>query len=125
MKKYALIVDDDKFARLIHANLLVNTEYTILEAENGKEAVHQFLTYQEKLDIILMDFNMPEMNGADATREIRSIERVSKSRPLCIIGITANANSDVRASCFDAGMDDVINKPVVASQLSKYFKRVI
>jgi CheY-like chemotaxis protein len=77
-------------------------------AENGLEAVNR--CKRRQYDMVLMDVQMPEMNGMDATREIRKLGGRNETMP--IIGLTANAEMDTRLECAEAGMNDVIAKPI-------------
>ncbi|HEX7808745.1 MAG TPA: response regulator, partial [Thermoanaerobaculia bacterium] len=83
---------------------------------NGREAVDAF----ERIpyDVILMDCQMPELDGFDASRAIRERERQSGARPIRIIALTANAMESDRERCLAAGMDDYLSKPVKVEDLS-------
>jgi len=90
-------------------------------AANGKEAIHMLdlMPY----DLVFMDCQMPEMNGYEATREIRRIE--NGSRRVRIVAMTAEAVSGTRDRCLAAGMDDFISKPVTAEDLIAAIERCI
>jgi len=96
----------------------------ILEAENGKVAIEKYREFNPNL--ILMDVQMPEMDGLDATTEIRKQEQAS-GKHVPIIALTAAALKEEMESCYQAGMDDFITKPVDAKKLKaildKYFQR--
>jgi len=111
--KKVLIVDDDIRNIYSLTNVLEEEGLDCLTAENGKAAV-QMLAETPGIDIVLMDVMMPEMDGYDATREIRSKARFSK---LPIIGLTAKAMKGDREKCLNAGMSDYITKPVNIEQL--------
>ena len=83
-------------------------------AANGREAIEmiEMLPY----DLIFMDCQMPEMNGYEAAAEIRRRQR--KEWPVTIIAMTAQATTDSRARCIEAGMDDFIAKPIVLKELT-------
>lgn len=76
-------------------------------AEDGRQAVS--LAQQQAFDLVLMDMQMPNLNGLDATREIR---RASLNTDTPILALTANAFEQDRLACFEAGMNDHITKPV-------------
>jgi CheY-like chemotaxis protein/CHASE3 domain sensor protein/putative methionine-R-sulfoxide reductase with GAF domain len=111
--KIVLIVDDDIRNIYSLTNVLEEEGLSCLIAENGKVAV-QMLKEQRGIDIVLMDVMMPEMDGYDATKEIRNIDKFSK---LPIIGLTAKAMKGDREKCLNAGMSDYITKPVNIEQL--------
>ncbi len=85
----------------------------VIEALNGVDTVTLYLN--EKPDIILMDVQMPEMDGYDATRKIREIE-TGKKTP--IIALTAGSMRADKEKCYEAGMDDFVSKPIVNNSLS-------
>ncbi|UII21340.1 PAS domain-containing hybrid sensor histidine kinase/response regulator [Fulvivirga ligni] len=100
-----LLVEDNEFNRLLATTLLTNHGAQVTEASEGKEATG--LVKAQSFDIILMDIQMPVMNGYDSTKYIR--EHISKTIP--IIAQTANAVKGEDVKCFEAGMDDYITKP--------------
>ncbi len=63
------------------------------------------------LDLVLMDLLMPQMDGLEASRRIRAFEKESQIQPVPIIALTAHADSDIRSSCLDAGLDGCVSKP--------------
>ena len=105
-----LVVEDIETNRITARTLISRLGYAIDEAEDGKQAVkkHGRLPY----DLILMDCQMPVMDGYAATREIRSEETLQKRDRTPIIAMTGNAFARDREKCFAAGMDDFITKPV-------------
>ena len=90
-------------------------------AENGIEAVRAFET--GTFDIVLMDCQMPELDGLEATRRIRDIQRQKITRATPIIAITANAYAEDRDLCMEAGMDDYMSKPFSEEQLRRMLAR--
>ena len=111
--KKVLIVDDDIRNIYSLTNALEEEGLNCLTAENGKAAL-QMLAEHPGMDMVLMDVMMPEMDGYDATKEIRNIHKLSK---LPIIGLTAKAMKGDREKCLNAGMSDYITKPVNIEQL--------
>ena len=108
-----LIVDDDIRNIYSLTNALEEEGLDCLTAENGKAAL-QMLAENPGIDIVLMDVMMPEMDGYDATKEIRSINKYAK---LPIIALTAKAMKGDREKCLSVGMSDYISKPVNIEQL--------
>lgn len=105
-----LLVDDVDLNRMIASEVLEHWGCTVSEARDGREAVDMFSDGQ--FDVVLMDVQMPEMDGVEATRLIRRSDRLTP-----IIGMTANAFSEQRGEYLQAGMTDVMPKPVVWDDL--------
>lgn len=114
-EKKILIVEDNRVNQLIIDSTVKKLGFQTLLAENGKIAFE--LTQSEKPDLILMDCQMPEMDGYEATRAIRAGKDECRNVP--IIAVTANATSNDRAKCFEAGMNDFIKKPVNKHELDE------
>jgi len=111
-----LLVEDIEINREIIAAFLEDTKVNIDFAVNGREAVEKFEANPEKYDVILMDIQMPEMDGFEATRQIRAMNhRCAKT--ISILAMTANALSEDVQKCKETGMNDHIAKPVDAETL--------
>ena len=108
-----LLVDDNKVNQMIAKKTLEAAGFAVDVADNGLVAVQ--LAAKHYYDVILMDCQMPEMDGMDATRQIR-INEGNRSHVL-IIALTAHALSDERARCMAAGMDDFLGKPFTSASL--------
>jgi CheY-like chemotaxis protein len=106
---HILLVEDDPMVREIIALMLVNRGCLVETAESGRVALEK--SAQGNFDFILMDLQMPEMNGLEATRKIRQRERETGKRTP-IVGLTAHARRETREECLKSGMDDVLTKPV-------------
>jgi len=100
-----LLVEDNEMNRLVATTVLENYEIDFVEAVNGEEAIS--LLASEKFDLVLMDVQMPVMNGIEATKNIR--KNISTSIP--IIALTANAIKGESDKCLAAGMNAYISKP--------------
>jgi len=111
-----LVVEDNQVNRLVAERLLRKLGCTVELATNGRQALEKVTAHT--FDVILMDVHMPEMDGLEATRLIRSTEH---DRRCPIIALTASAMEEDRDRCLSAGMDDFFVKPV---QLED-FKRLI
>jgi CheY-like chemotaxis protein len=111
-----LIAEDNEINLLIAESYLKDISVNILSACNGQLAVDLFKS--QDFDVILMDCQMPVMNGLLATKEIRQLE-LNRDDHTPIIAITANAFKDDQEACFAAGMDDFISKPYKKDQLLK------
>ena len=120
VKLRVLVVEDHAVNRLLATRLLKKFGCEVAIAENGLIACE--LTAQECFDLVLMDCQMPEMDGFEATRTIRSRE-LETGRHLPIVALTANAMSEDRERCLDAGMDDYMTKPCSASDFERTLNR--
>lgn len=111
--KTVLLVDDDDRNLYSLVNALEPEGLICLKARNGKEALN-VLANEKNIDLILMDVMMPEMDGFEATKHIRSMPGYRK---VPIIALTAKAMKDDREKCLAAGMSDYISKPLNVNQL--------
>ncbi|MEZ4653363.1 MAG: CHASE domain-containing protein, partial [Candidatus Eisenbacteria bacterium] len=110
-----LLAEDSSVNQKLASTILRRNGIEVVIAANGREAVE--LAQSTEPDLILMDCVMPEMDGLEATREIRRWEtRASRAR-VPIVAVTANALADERERCFQAGMDDFISKPYRSEDL--------
>ena len=103
-----LLVEDNLVNQKVAMGMLGKMGHRITLATNGLEALEQWR--QGDFDLILMDVQMPEMNGLQATMQIRGEEATGTHVP--IVAMTASAMSEERDRCLAAGMDDFISKPV-------------
>ena len=104
-----LVVEDNALNRQVAAELLASEGGTVMLAEGGLEGVRKVIEATEPFDAILMDMQMPDIDGLEATRRIRNDGRFSM---LPILAMTANATQADRQACLDAGMNDHISKPI-------------
>lgn len=109
-----LVAEDNHVNQIVFSQILMATGYTFKIAPDGEEAVKMYKRHRPAL--ICMDVSMPNMNGFEATREIRKIE-AETSRYTPIIGVTAHAINGDMEKCLDAGMDDYLAKPVSPDML--------
>ncbi|WP_295452875.1 response regulator [uncultured Thiodictyon sp.] len=110
--KRILLVEDEPINREVVMILLSDIGLVTMSAQDGQEAVA--LTRQQSFDLILMDMQMPVMDGLAATREIRNNPDY---RLVPIIAMTANAFAEDRERCFEVGMNEFITKPVAPDRL--------
>ncbi len=113
-----LLAEDNAVNQKLALKLLERMGYTADVADNGVEAVAA--VGESLYDVILMDVQMPEMDGLEATRTI--IEQHGPARPR-IVAVTADAMQDDRKRCLDAGMDDYITKPIRPAELAEALER--
>jgi CheY-like chemotaxis protein len=114
--RHVLLVEDVDINREIVQALLEPTQIEIDSAENGAEAVRMSKEAPGKYDVILMDLQMPEMDGYEATRQIRALKN-PEAKTVKIIAMTANVFRDDIERCLEAGMDSHIGKPVDFQEL--------
>jgi two-component system sensor histidine kinase/response regulator len=106
---HILLVEDNRVNQLVATRMLEKTGHSSVVAGNGLIALS--LLAKHNFDLVLMDVQMPEMDGLTATRKIRESEK-STSRHLPIIAMTAHAMKGDRERCMEAGMDDYVSKPI-------------
>ena len=113
---HVLIVEDNKINRTVQETLLNKLGLTTQSVFDGQEAVDA-ITSGLTFDLILMDMQMPRMDGLEATRKIREWETSWQKPHSRIIAITANAYENDRRQCLEVGMDDFIAKPIILDDL--------
>ena len=116
-----LLVEDNRVNQMLAAALLRRRGHIVTLANNGLEALEAF-ERDDRLDFILMDIQMPEMDGLEATRRIREMES-ERERRIPIIAVTAHAMKGDREMCLAAGMDDYVSKPVDPDRLDAAIER--
>ena len=124
-----LVVEDNPVNQDVATGILKNMGCSVETACNGQRAVQHFA--RERFDLILMDCEMPVMDGFDATKRIRDIEKAmgglrdeSGLQPRTpIVALTAHALAEVRQRCLDAGMDDFLVKPYDEEQIADVLGR--
>lgn len=117
-----LLVEDNDMSRRIALHRLSKFGFKVDSATNGKEAVDLFK--QNTYDLVLMDCQMPIMDGFQATAEIRKIEQnIPKTTP--IVALTAHAMNGYKDVCLKAGMDDYLTKPIKEKELAKFISKFI
>jgi len=116
-----LVVEDNRINQKLMAGFLNRLKIHCDVAENGKIAVDSF--EKQKYDLILMDCQMPVMNGYEATRTIRKQEKNGSHIP--IIALTADVLSENQDQCLAAGMDDYFTKPFDPEKLKKMLKKYL
>jgi signal transduction histidine kinase/DNA-binding response OmpR family regulator len=116
-----LVAEDSVFNQQLAVGLLEKYGHSVVIARNGKEAIGAWVAQQ--FDVVLMDVEMPEMDGFEATAVIRTQER-HKGTHIPIIAMTAHAMKGDRARCLHAGMDDYISKPIRAQEMFEKLRAV-
>ncbi len=109
------MAEDNAVNRRLVTKVLESAGHRVTSAVNGKEAVQKFAL--EKFDLILMDVEMPDMDGLEATRIIRATEGHLSHIP--VYAISAHTLASDRDSCFDSGMDGFLSKPISVDDVLK------
>ena len=121
-KSYRLLLaEDNPVNQKLVMHILGKSNHSVALAEDGRMAL-QLASY-EPFDAILMDMQMPELSGLEATKAIRAHEAAAGTRRTPIIALTANAMQSDREQCLEAGMDDYISKPIKALDLNEKLAR--
>jgi CheY-like chemotaxis protein len=118
-RRRVLLAEDNAVNQKVAARMLERLNCVVDVAANGKEAVAMVDRFP--YDLVLMDCQMPEMDGYDAAREIRRREAAGRRVP--IVALTAHALDEDRQRCLDAGMDEYVRKPVSPEELSRTLLR--
>ena len=111
-----LIVEDDEYGQILVTKMLEKMGVKPLSARNGFEAIE--VATGENPDLVLMDCQMPGMDGFEATSRIREHEKRNGYSPVPIIAMTANTLPQDQQKCFSVGMDDFLGKPVTIKSLT-------
>ena len=115
-----MVVDDDDDIRQMMRVLLEDDGYSVLEAENGQQAIE--IAQSASPDLILMDLSMPVLDGLTASRRMREIDRVSE---VPIIAITAHDSPEHRTNASAAGINEYLTKPIDFVKLDKLLDRFL
>jgi signal transduction histidine kinase/ActR/RegA family two-component response regulator len=116
-----LVVEDNDVNQLVSKAMLERLQCEVTMVGNGVEAIDAFTSHS--FDLILMDCNMPVMDGFEATRRIRVLEQQKKLIPVPIVALTAHALDHIKQECFAAGMDGHLSKPFDVAQLDKVLRQ--
>jgi CheY-like chemotaxis protein len=113
-KPLILIAEDFEENRIALKLILKHSGFDVIEAEDGRQAVEA--VRREKPDLILMDLTLPEIDGLQATREIRDMEEFRRTP---IIIVSAHDNEEIRRQAAEAGGSEYISKPIEIEELKK------
>jgi CheY-like chemotaxis protein len=115
-----LLAEDGRVNQIVATRMLEGRGHSVVVAEDGQAALEEYGDNQ--FDAILMDVQMPRLDGFDATRTIREREREAGGH-IPIIAMTANAMKGDREKCLAAGMDDYVAKPIRSAELYKVLEK--
>ena len=120
-QSHVLVVEDNPINQRIAEKMLARLGYRVDTASNGLEATQRMA--RSRYDVVLMDCQMPEMDGYEATQRIRAMEARIARTP--IVAVTANAMAADRERCLAAGMDDFLSKPLTLTGLEAMLMRYV
>jgi CheY-like chemotaxis protein len=113
-----LVTDDDELSRRLMSVILTQEGHSVDVAANGLEALEAIKN--NKFDIVFMDLHMPDMDGMEASRQIRSWE--SGGSHTFIVALTASYLPEIGQALFDSGIDNYISKPFEVAQIQRLLK---
>jgi len=116
-----LLAEDNLVNQKVAKRVLTHLGYEVDIVSNGKEAIKAIA--DKSYDLILMDIQMPEMDGLETTKYIRKQESELQLPPIAIVAMTANVTDDDQNICRDAGMNDYISKPIQIEKLKGILQR--
>jgi CheY-like chemotaxis protein len=112
---HILLAEDNPFNQKLAEILFTSVGYTLAIADNGQEAFEKYTAYPNNFDLILMDIQMPEMDGIESAKAIRKWEDSGDSdkiRRIPIIAMSASTLTEDKEKCIEAGMDAYLVKPI-------------
>lgn len=120
-----LVVDDVEINRVIAQGLLEDIGYQVLSAGSGQEALDIIKDRHDEISVVFMDCLMPDMDGYETTREIRSMEEQQDWKAVPVVALTASTFVDTESQCHEAGMNHYIAKPFTEEDLQGAIERVV
>ncbi len=118
-----LLAEDNRINRVLAQRILEELGHNVVVVENGVEAVQR--ATEESFDLVLMDVQMPEMDGVEATRRIRSHAGPGEKARVPIVALTAHAMKGDKERFIEAGMDDYISKPIDVEEFRQVVERIM
>src|SRR5262245_33624850 len=119
---HILLAEDNPVNQMTATTMFEKLGHAVVVANNGRQAIDRI--NEKKFDIVFMDVQMPEMDGATATGEIRKSERLTGT-PIPIGAMTAHAMKGDKEKCLEAGMDDYVSKPIRRKDLADVIARIV
>ncbi len=121
---HLLLAEDNKANQMFMQVILKKLGLTFDIANDGVEAFDMYKKNYDKYDLILMDENMPNMTGSEATKKIREFEKENNLKPIFIVAVTANALSGDKEKFLEAGMDEYLSKPLDIFKLKDILRKL-
>jgi CheY-like chemotaxis protein len=107
-----LIVDDDEFNRKLLSHFLSREGFTVLEAQNGKEGFEQYQKHSDIVKVVLMDNEMPILDGPSSTRQILAYAEMTGHKEVSVLGFTGDCSEETRQKQIAAGAKKLLTKPI-------------
>ena len=123
--RHILVVEDNPLNQTVARVMLERLGQQVTVAENGQEALDQLQADPGRFDLVLMDMQMPKLDGTETTQRWRDYEAVHQLPRLPIVAMTANVMSEHRERCMQSGMDDMIHKPFTRDELHQLICRYL
>ena len=121
MMSKALVVDDSRTIRTIIKRILIDLGFQVCEAGNGVEALKVMEAEKNQIDLVLADWNMPEMNGLDLLKQLRQDPELAS---LKVIMVTTETELDNMVSALEAGANEYVKKPITKDILTEKLELV-
>ncbi len=118
---HILVVEDDALNQAIVSRMLRHAGYHVSVVSDGHSALATLR--EQQFDLVLMDWQMPDMDGLEVTRRMRAGEAGAAAQSVPVVALTANAFAEDRDACLAAGMNDFLTKPVLAASLTATIER--
>ena len=122
---HILVVEDNPLNQTVARVMLERLGQQVTVAENGQEALDQLKADHGRFDLVLMDMQMPKLDGTETTQRWRDYEAVHQLPKLPIVAMTANVMPEHRERCIQSGMDDMIHKPFTRDELHQVIGRYL
>jgi CheY-like chemotaxis protein len=119
------LAEDNPVNALLARTMLEKAGHRVIAATNGRQVL-DILQHQPRPDLVVMDVEMPDMNGIDCAKAIRAAEaEAGQGQPLPILALTANARREDREACIAAGMDGHLSKPFDRQDLEEAMAKLV
>lgn len=116
---HLLVAEDNQINQVVVSNMLRRIGVSSEIVEDGRRALERYREFHDSIDLILMDCDMPEMDGLEATAKIRAFETKEGLRPVPIVALTAHVLAENLERCLEAGMNHCVTKPVEMEVLAQ------
>ena len=119
-----MVAEDNQVNQMVIVGMLKRLGMNTEIANDGKQAVQVYQQQAHHYDLVLMDCEMPEIDGYQATQQIRAFEHEYNLKSVTIVALTAHAMRDQQQRCVQAGMDDFLTKPLAFERLKQLLMQI-